>query len=215
MLTWKWLRGELAMAEHLIGCGNAERALERLGFLLLQYDGQSQQFGHHQASILHLMAKAATSLGNQDLAEGFYLRGIKLLEDSDTVAPAERADFLISLAEHFASKSMFNEALSFADGALDVLRKASQEFERDESAELLRRYAWVADTGGLFPAAYLALSLGLLVLHEASGMESDIAESLATLVERVCAVDSPKAIQQIGSHVVSNLKRGMSASVFQ
>ncbi len=206
MITWKWLKGELAVAEHLIAGGNGGKALERLKYLLDQYDPEDAMFDLHRANILHAMGKAAASIHELETAEDYYFEAIEILGETEDVAAGEQADFYMSLAEHFATRRLHKESMHFADVSLECITLDSNSFGREESAELLRRYAWVAERSGAFPAAYLALSIGMLVLHEVNGMESEVAASLADMTHRVCSVESPKAIQQVGKCMINQLR---------
>ena len=208
MITWKWLKGELAVSAHLVSRGDEERALEHLSALFAQYDPNDELFDLHRATILHAMGKAATSLKDLETADRCYVRAVEILRCSQPLPAAEQADFNMSLAEHFIAHGRIAEAAHFADQALECVILEGAVIEKEESAELLRRYAWVAEKSGSFPTAYLALSLGMLILHQINGMESDIAESLAALADRVCDSSSPRAVHRVGKYVAQNLKRG-------
>ena len=215
MGTWKWLRGELNLAERLIASGEEKRALDRLRFLLEQYDPDDPVSALKRANIFHLMGKAKTSLEDKSGAEACYRHAVEEINGLQEEADSAQANLFMSISEHLSACSLYSEATHFAELALRCVMRDNAILARDDSAELLRRYACVAERSGAFSAAFLALSLGLLMVHEASGIESQIAEHFAALANRVCSVDSPKTIQVLGKCVVESMKRTASEPILQ
>jgi len=199
MSSWSILKSELAEAERLLQLGRAKQVLDRLNLVLAQMDHLNPRYAYESAAVLRWLARASIALDERDCADLFIERAIALLSGANTVRFTEKADLFLGLSETLLINGKGEQAVHFADVALDCLGKCSDEFDADELAEILRRYANVARGSGSLSAAYLALTLGLLLLQDMNGLESQIAADAAVLTNLACAAAAPSAIGRVGN----------------
>jgi hypothetical protein len=198
MNTWSTLTPELEDAKALIGKGQAKKALERLRLLLEQLHPQNPNYSYESGRVLLTLSLAAAETGEATLADEYIRKAALYLKHIPAVRASERAELMIETAEALLVISNTADAVQFSEAALLALADSPDEFAHDEAAEVLRRYANIATAAGCLSAAYLALTVGLLLIQDEHGLESSIAVDITALTNLACKSASSLAIGRVG-----------------
>ncbi len=210
MIACKAIRQRLKEYEAALCSGLPLQVLQGLNVLLGQLDCGDPQAAFTAAAVLELMSRAAYLLEDQESAALFLERAVAVLEDCRSSAPDE-ADIFLSLAQTLLQCGRYKEALHFAGTALTNAAEEPEQYQEDELAVILRRYARIARQCGESQDAYFALTLALLVIHETSGLESDVARELLMFSAGANSDSSGDAVSRIASYLLS--VRGFQAAV--
>lgn len=112
--------------------------------------------------------------------------------------PAERS---MELALYFVSERLGEEALFYADFALDCLLTDPRDVLSDRTVGLMRRYALVSAVVGAKEEAQIALSLGFLLLQLQTGIEADLELTFLKLIEDQYLANSARPIDRMAKAI--------------
>jgi hypothetical protein len=199
MIFGFYLSSELEKAEELILSGRAGIAVERLNLILAQLSPNSNKYADDAVKVLVVLTKATQELGEVNLSNLYIKRIRELLSDSSAPATFERTSHFLALSEILISGGRLDEAYENSEHGLNCLADCLSDCDSDEVAETLRRYATIAKKTGALSSAYLALTVGLLLIQDLGGLDSLIAAETAELTSLACQAAYPSAISKIGT----------------
>ena len=193
------LAAELRVADQLIRNGRIEAVVDRLMFVLSQMDANNLNYIYECSMVLRTLSRAAIVSREFPLADRFTRQAIALLEESHCDVGREFASLYLDIAEVLAVLEDCSESHFFAEAALHTLADYPKEFDLDEIAGILRRYSTVARKIGSLSTAYLALTVGLIVMQDVSGLDSLMAVEASELTSLACQAAAPSAIGRLGT----------------
>jgi tetratricopeptide (TPR) repeat protein len=193
------LAAELRIADQLVRDGKIETTIDRLMYVLSQMDSNNLNYAYECSMVLRALANAAAVSGQYQLATRFIRQAVRLIKESENEVSKEFTYLYLDMAEVLAQLEERTECHFFAESALHALADCSKEFDLDEIAGILRRYASVARKMGSLSSAYLALTVGLLVMQDVSGLDSVLAEEASELTSLACQAAAPSAIGRLGN----------------
>lgn len=204
MVSLSDISEELQNASKLLDSGQADKVLPRLTECLHRLNRGSLGAEQASAALLYYMSAAARALDRSTLAEGYARQSVSLIRDTTEFSTdsAKSAVVLLVLSDALLHRGFPDEAMHFADVALESLSHDLFLIPHDEIAEILRRYALVAAEVGLIPTAQFAFTLGLIVLQSLNGIESKIATDAMSIGKSF----GFGAIGKVGSMLIRNMK---------
>ena len=204
MVSLSDISEELQNASKLLDKGLADQVLPRLTECLHRLNRGSLGAEQASAALLYYMSAAARALDRATLAEGYKRQSVSLISDTMDFSTecSKSAVVLLVLSDALLQRGFYNEAMHFADVALESLSSDLFVIPHDEVAEILRRYALVAAEVGLIPTAQFAFTLGLIILQSLNGIESKIATDAMAIGKSF----GFGAIGKVGSLIIQSMK---------
>lgn len=205
MITRARLEEELAEAKRLLNRGKAKKVLDRLNLIFSELDSRDPSQIFDAVVVLYWMSVAAADLGLEDASKHLFSNASRILRDSNPLPNPRQAEIYLNLAETLSIRELPKEAIHFAECALECVIADPDKFEYDDFAEILRRYAAIAKRVGWNSSAQFALILGLLLVHEASGVTSKIAFDIVSLADATFEKTSTSTLSRVGKIAVQML----------
>ena len=192
------LKFELEKAQKLLQEGQARKVIQRLTSILSQIELGNPQYVYESVAILRELSRAAAALGENDWADLYINQATKYLLETNTEFGQEKTSLFLNIAETLIERKNLTEAIYFAESGLSGLADALDNYDLDDVAAALHRYAMIARSSGSMASAYLALTVALLLLQEVNGLESSVATEAAVLTSMACEAAAPSAVGRIG-----------------
>lgn len=193
------LAAELRVAEQLIRNRRIDAVVDRLMFVLSQMDANNLNYTYECSMVLRTLSRAFIVSEQYPLANRFIGQAISLLRESQHEVNRDFVNLYLDISEVLMHLKDYSESHCFAETALHTLADYLTEFDLDEIAAILRRYAALARSIGSLSAAYLALTVGLIVMQDVSGLDSLMAVEASELTSLACQAASPSAIGRLGT----------------
>ena len=183
MTAWNIVGEELRNAEDLLQKGCPEEILDRLPPLLEEIKVSDPASLYAKTGVLWYLSAASQALGQAQQAQMYQSRAVCLFRKEQTPPPeeAEQVWLFLNLARTLNEQGLQREAMFFADLALECITQHLEFMMPEDTAEVLRQYGLLAAASGLIPAAQFALTLGLVLLENLNGLETEIAEDAVAL----------------------------------